>query len=171
MHTKLVGRYISNIVYGANDGIITTFAVVSGATGASLSPETVIILGIANLIADGFSMGTSNYLSVRSEVEFERAEHGESKKRNGPMTQGLVTFGAFVVAGSLPLLPFLFGVPEGIRFEVSVLATATALFIVGSLRALVTKQSFIRAGFEMLFVGGTAALIAYLLGWFIETLV
>ena len=63
-----MGEIPPDLVYGANDGIITTFAVVSGVVGAAL--ETVIvILGLANLLADGFSMGASNYLARRSNVE------------------------------------------------------------------------------------------------------
>jgi VIT1/CCC1 family predicted Fe2+/Mn2+ transporter len=59
-------------VYGGLDGIITTFAVVSGVAGAELSSNIVLILGLANLFADGFSMATGAYLSARSEQEFER---------------------------------------------------------------------------------------------------
>ena len=78
-HTETVhrmnrGKYISEIVYGANDGIITTFAVVSGAAGATLSVGVIIILGLANLIADGISMGMSSYLSLRSRQDFEKRE-------------------------------------------------------------------------------------------------
>ncbi len=60
---ETAGEYVAEIIYGANDGIITTFAVVSGVAGASLQPSIVVILGFANLFADGFSMGMSNYLS------------------------------------------------------------------------------------------------------------
>ena len=68
------GRYIKDVVYGANDGIVTTFAVVSGVAGASLSIETVLILGIANLIADGISMGASNFLGSKSEEDYYKKE-------------------------------------------------------------------------------------------------
>mgnify|MGYP006201073141 CR=1 FL=1 len=72
--TELLRHYLRELVYGANDGIITTFAVVSGVAGASLDARTVLILGAANLLADGFSMGASNYLSIRSdEAVFEAA--------------------------------------------------------------------------------------------------
>lgn len=73
-HRHFVGKYIGDLVYGANDGIITTFAVVAGATGASLSPTIIIILGFANLFADGISMGASNYLGKRSEQDFAHAQ-------------------------------------------------------------------------------------------------
>jgi len=67
-----VGRlqaYISEFVYGGIDGAVTTFAVVAGAAGAGLSTVTVLILGFANLIADGFSMAVGAYLSAKTEDE------------------------------------------------------------------------------------------------------
>ncbi|MFC7020937.1 MULTISPECIES: VIT1/CCC1 transporter family protein [Haloarcula] len=64
------GRYLAEVIYGANDSIVTTFAVVSGVAGAALNPAIVLVLGAANLFADGFSMGMSNYLSRRSELEY-----------------------------------------------------------------------------------------------------
>ena len=58
--------YLGDLIYGANDGIVTTFAVIAGVAGASLSDNVVLVLGIANLLADGFSMAASNYLAIRS---------------------------------------------------------------------------------------------------------
>lgn len=64
------GEYIKSMVYGGLDGIITTFAVVSGVAGASLAVSVVIILGFSNLLADGFSMAVGDYLSSKSEKEY-----------------------------------------------------------------------------------------------------
>lgn len=65
--------YISEFVYGGIDGAITTFAVVAGAEGASLGISVVIILGLANLIADGFSMSVGNFFSTKAEMDsYER---------------------------------------------------------------------------------------------------
>ncbi len=61
--------YLRDFIYGAIDGTVTTFAVVSGVAGASLSSGIVIILGIANLIGDGFSMAISNFLATRADQE------------------------------------------------------------------------------------------------------
>lgn len=65
-----LGSYLSDFVFGGIDGAVTTFAVVAGVTGASLSPAIVLILGFANLFADGFSMAVGNYLSTKSRKEF-----------------------------------------------------------------------------------------------------
>lgn len=61
--------YVRDFIYGAIDGTITTFAVVSGVVGAQLAPGIIVILGLANLLADGFSMAVSNYLGTRAEEE------------------------------------------------------------------------------------------------------
>ncbi|MDA0302638.1 MAG: hypothetical protein DWG80_07240 [Chloroflexi bacterium] len=59
--------YLGDFVFGAIDGAVTTFAVVAGAAGAGLSAGLVLVFGIANLLADGFSMAVSNYLGTRAE--------------------------------------------------------------------------------------------------------
>jgi len=61
--------YLRDFVYGGIDGAVTTFAVAAGSIGASLSPRIVLILGAANLVADGFSMAASNYLGTRAESD------------------------------------------------------------------------------------------------------
>ncbi len=64
--------YLRDFVYGAIDGIVTTFAVVSGVAGAGLSTGVIMILGMANLVGDGFSMAASNYLGTKTEEELRR---------------------------------------------------------------------------------------------------
>ncbi len=69
-HGAAGSEYIGNLVYGGLDGIITTFAVVSGVVGAQLNPGIILIMGLANLLGDGFSMATGAYLSSKSEQEY-----------------------------------------------------------------------------------------------------
>ena len=73
-HGGAGSQYIGDLVYGGLDGVITTFAVVSGVAGANLGAEVVLILGLANLFADGFSMATGAYLSSKSEHEYYEKE-------------------------------------------------------------------------------------------------
>lgn len=60
-------EYLAEFVYGGIDGSVTTFAVVAGASGADLNVSIVLILGFANLVADGFAMSVGSYLSTKSE--------------------------------------------------------------------------------------------------------
>lgn len=66
--------HIEDFVYGSIDGSVTTFAVVAGAIGASLSPMVILILGFANLFADGFSMAIGNYQASKARLEFIQKE-------------------------------------------------------------------------------------------------
>lgn len=81
MHGHDLGPYIHDIVYGGNDGIVTTFAVVAGTVGAAMPDYVIIILGLANLFADGFSMGTGSFLSLKSERDqYKRLRREEEKE-------------------------------------------------------------------------------------------
>src|SRR6188474_735474 len=99
-------HYIRDLVYGANDGIITTFAVVAGVTGGTLQPVAVLVLGVANLLADGLSMGVGNYLGIRSD-ERVREKQQLPEQEAFPIRHGIATFVAFVIAGAVPLVPYL----------------------------------------------------------------
>lgn len=228
-HKTGAGAYIGEAVYGALDGIVTTFAVVAGVEGARLSSGIVLILGFANLIGDGLSMGVGSYLSTKSQREYEKSERirekweienypeGETEEirqiyrkkgfrdadldraveiitsdkevwvetmmveelgilseENHPFFNGLSTFISFIIAGFIPLLFFVvaLAIPglETYTFIMSVILTGMTLFAVGSLRVLVTQTRWWRSGFEMLFVGGAAALGAYLVGYFLRGL-
>jgi vacuolar iron transporter family protein len=224
LHGFVDSKLIKAAVYGANDGIITTFAVVAGVAGAGLSPAIILIMGFANLIADALSMGIGDYLGERSEQRFKKYQYKiekweidhipeeEAKElisffekrgvkaadshdlvkiiRKYPKlwtdlgyidemgslidaeeslwTTGFVTFLAFMVAGAVPLMPYVLeaiGVnfPVG-EFPISIFATGATLFLVGSLRTLITKGRWWWNGLEMLGIGAIAAVAAYFTG-------
>ena len=161
----VVRHYFPDLVYGANDGIITTFAVVAGVVGADLSERVILILGFANLVADGFSMGASNFLSRRSYAEeVERAEPPEAARH------GAATLVGFVSAGVVPLVAYLVPLADEARFPATIVLTLATLFAVGASRALITRLGWVRSGLEMLAVGALAAAVAYAIGAFASTL-
>ncbi len=227
-HLTGIGSYIKDIVYGANDGIITTFAIVAGSYGADFSPKVILILGSANLLADGFSMAASNFLGSRSENDWykeeEKREYDEVKNlpdkekeevrevfikfgynnqqarelsnlisanenfwvdfmmkyelKMNPLSAGsewksaLATFISFVLAGSLPILPFVFlPASDANRLLYSVIATGVALFTVGASRYFVTGVNWLISGLEMLLVGGIAAGVSYFVGYLISAII
>lgn len=224
-HRLHQGTYIGDLVYGANDGIVTTFAVVAGAAGAVLSPGIIIILGLANLIADGFSMGASNFLSLRSRRDFVRLQRKKEEwevkefpeiereeirrilrqwgltkeqvepatnsitkdkklwidlmmreeldlketEQGSPFQHGLVTFLAFLAAGSLPLIPYFLSQLQS-QFLVSSILALLAFFLIGAARSLVTAAVPWKAGLEMLLVGGIASGVAFVVGFAVKTI-
>ena len=77
---KTQHSYLSDFVYGAIDGTVTTFAVVFGVAGAGLNAQIIVILGVANLLGDGFSMAAGNYLSTKTEEQLrEKAREMERR--------------------------------------------------------------------------------------------
>ncbi|AJF59991.1 MAG: hypothetical protein QT03_C0001G0495 [archaeon GW2011_AR10] len=224
------GDYVGDMVYGALDGIVTTFAVVAGAAGAGLSAGIIIILGFANLLADGLSMAAGNYLSMKSEQDYFKRERereawevenypeGEveeirqiyrrkgfsgqtleqlvglitSKKsvwvdtmmveelgmipaQKSPLKAGAYTYFAFLIAGFVPLMVFVFSVfypiENSLAFPIALALTFITIFAVGSLRSLVIAKNWLEAGIEMLLIGGLTAIISFGIGVFLSGLV
>ncbi len=153
-------HYIRDLVYGANDGIITTFAVVAGGLGGALSPAAVLVVCAANLVADGLSMGVGNYLAIRAQESAREAEDLPEEEAY-PARHGLATFLAFVVAGSVPALPYVVTSMWLNRGMSSAACTLAALFAVGAARATVTASRWWTTGLEMLGLGLVVAAAAY----------
>jgi VIT1/CCC1 family predicted Fe2+/Mn2+ transporter len=153
-------HYIRDLVYGANDGIITTFAVVAGVAGGSLSAAAVLVVGAANLAADGVAMGVGNLLAIRAN-ESALAADGRPEEEAYPWKHGLATLIAFVGAGVVPLLPYMIPAVSGGRLLGSTVLTMASLFAVGVVRAGITRDRWWSTGFEMLMLGGVVAVAAY----------
>ena len=208
---------LRDIVYGGIDGSVTTFAIVAGVAGAGLSPFVIVALGLANVLADGFSMAAGNYSGTKAELDNirriraieerhidlypagERREVREILLQKGladpvlsdatdaitadrenwidlmlegeyglgsvdphPLKAALATFAAFLVAGMIPLLPFLASVDRA--FAVSAWMTMAVFFAIGAFKSRWSLAPWWRSGLETLAIGGAAALIAYLVG-------
>lgn len=153
-----IRRYLPDLVYGANDGVVTTFAVVAGVVGADLPARVILLLGFANLFADGISMAASNVLSQRSKAD------GERPALRAAARNGAATFAGFVVAGLVPLLAYLVPLAAEDRFAAAVGLSLATLFAVGAGRSFFAPRPWVRAGAEMLAIGAAAGAVAYVAG-------
>lgn len=170
-----VEQYLGEFVYGAIDGTVTTFAVVAGAVGAGLNSKVIVVLGFANLIADGFSMGASAYLSAKSERDLHlRREKDKGNEATDtdhtPMQDGVTTFAAFCVVGLVPFILYVVDALFNLRvdgnqlFLWSSILTGITFVTIGVLKAKVTRTKVWRAAGETLLLGTIAAILAYVLG-------
>lgn len=166
--------YLSEFVYGGLDGVITTFAVAAGATGAGLGPSVVIILGFANLIADGFSMGVGSYLSSKSKVEMAHKKN-KSHDEASPVINGLSTYAAFILVGLVPLLAYaldyIFKLGLQNLFLYSCILSGVAFIGVGLLKSYVAHTSKLRGIVETFILGAIAAGFAYGVGNWLENVI
>ncbi|MGA9410769.1 MAG: VIT1/CCC1 transporter family protein [Roseobacter sp.] len=209
--------YLRDLVYGGIDGAVTTFAIVAGVQGAGLATSVILILGAANIVADGFSMAAGNYSATKADlddrkriIEVEKRhirdhrsgeleelrqileirglsgqtlqdatnliakdtekwigfmltdEYGLSTEEPRPFRAALATFIAFLLAGSIPLLPFVFALDTA--FNVSIIATAVTFFLIGTAKSRWSSAKWWYSGLETLLIGSTAASVAYLIG-------
>lgn len=220
-----------DFIYGSIDGAVTTFAVVAGVVGAGLSPGIILILGFANLFADGFSMAVANYQSSKARNEFiemkrkqeeweienkaeeEKEEIREIYRKKGfkkelleeivrtitsrrkvwvdtmmkeelglienekrPIDGSISTFVGFNLIGLIPLIPFMMFIAMGVEtnsdaFLYSILFVLSAFFMVGAIKGKIVKKSKIISGVFTVIIGSSAALIAYLIGFALNSLV
>jgi VIT1/CCC1 family predicted Fe2+/Mn2+ transporter len=161
-----LGHYLRDLVYGSIDGVVTTVAVIAGAAGADLHPSVGLVLGAANLAADGLSMAVSNYLGLKSELE----QNGASVEAEQPVRHAFATFCAFVLVGAIPLLAY--ALPTTIdRALVAFVLGVVALAVVGGARAPFVRRRVLRCAAEMVALGIAATLAAYVTGLVVERLV
>ena len=208
---------LRDAIFGGIDGTVTTFAIVAGVQGAGLASGVVVALGLANVLADGFSMAAGNYAGtkavaddrrrlweveekhIRENPQGERDELKEILGRKGlsgqvltdatmmisankkqwinmmmseeyglppvddrPIRAALVIFGAFVLAGMLPLLPYLVGMADAFSWSIGI--SALTFFGIGTIKASWSLAPWWRSGFETLLIGGLAAVMAYVVG-------
>lgn len=208
---------LKDLIYGGIDGAVTTFAIVASVEGAGLPHSIIVALGLANIVADGFSMAASNYSGTKAELDDRKriiqieerhiAEHPEGEREElrqileirglsgdvleratqaiamrrdkwidimltdeygltradpAPLRAAVATFAAFLIAGAVPLLPFVLGLPDA--FTISVLATLLTFFMIGAAKSRWSLAKWWRSAIETLLIGGVAALLAYGVG-------
>ena len=215
--------HFEEFIYGSIDGAVTTFAIVA--------PGIILILGFANLFADGFSMAAANYQSSKAKNEYiemkrkqeeweidnlaeqEREEIREIYAKKGfkeelleevvrvitskrkvwvdtmmkeelgliegdkrPLDSSVSTFFGFNIIGLIPLIPFMILITIGgdsnyDAFTYSTILVALAFFLVGTIKGKIVKKSKIRSGLFTLIIGGIAAMLAYSIGYALNSIV
>jgi VIT1/CCC1 family predicted Fe2+/Mn2+ transporter len=151
-------------VFGVQDGIVSTFGLVMGVAGAQVSPEAVLIAGIAGAVSGAVSMGAGEYVSVKVQHELLAVNGISNGDANvSPNRAALANSGLFVLGAAFPLAPFLFlvGLPAVVT---STGLSITALFATGALLTRLTRRSAVASGARMLLIGGGAGILGYLVG-------
>ncbi|KAK2650442.1 hypothetical protein Ddye_017931 [Dipteronia dyeriana] len=224
------GMYVKSIVYAGLDAIVTCFSLISSISAAHRSSAVdVLVLGIANLVADAISMGFGDFVSSSTEKEVSAEERAVTKwdvinnirpqklellhqyqslgmgtddattvvnifakykdilvdekmmaekgmvppdESDKPWKNGLVTFIAFVVFGSAPLLSFIILIPftnsDTLKFVGACVLSVLALGFLGIAKAKIAGQNYVLSASITIFNGAIAAAAAYALGWILR---
>ncbi len=216
-HRDVSGGWLRPTVFGAVDGLVTNASLISGLGGGAVAAHTVVLTGVAALVAGAFSMGTGEYISVtnqnelvHSEVALERqmldrfpaAEREElagyfrqygadadtatrmadavsadphtalrihtreelgvdPEELPSPILAGAASLLAFSLGALVPLLPYLFGLPE---LAATLVITAVALLVGGMVVGKITGRPVLRSGLRQLLLGGVAVAVTFGVG-------
>ncbi len=220
------GRLVREMVFGMNDGMVSTVGFLFGVTGALASHQAVLIAGLAEVFAGAVSMFFGGYLSTKSQQEFFEQEIRREKREIEEMpakereeirriyrTKGFrdekeldlvveritadkkvwlkcmmeeelglilesmdrpskiaaVIGAAFLAGGFIPLVPFIFFETSG-ALQASLLFTSVSLFILGAIKTVITRVSWVKSGLEAFAIGAIAAGIGYLTGLLIKNI-
>jgi len=151
--------------------------------GSVISDETglytvgiVFAISLSSMLADGFSMASSNFLSSRAEIKLEEST-GEEKRdcddeqnKTSPIRDASFTFLSFIIFGSIPLSPYFFLSGASNLFLISAIFSLIMFILIGLLRARITGEKIFKTLIEVVGVGAIAATIAYFVGLFVSTI-
>lgn len=147
-------NYLKNIIFGAEDSLVSTVGVMFGVASASNNAETILFTGLVVIAVEALSMGAGAYLSENSAKEVHKNSEDE------PLKDGFIMFFSYFFAGFIPLLPYLL-LPLGMAKLVSIIVTMITLFVIGYIP---TKK--FGEGVRMAVVAGLAVLVGFLIGSF-----
>jgi vacuolar iron transporter family protein len=166
--TGKITKYLPEFVYGSIDGTVTTFAIIAGIAGANLDTAIVAILGFSNVLADGFSMASSNYLSEQS-----HQEQNPDQDHHSPIKTALATFISFISIGSIPVVAYLIieGFTDTQAFFWTTVVTGITFIGIGAVRGILSQKNSFRTAMETLAVGMIAAGVAYGVGAFLGNII
>ncbi len=219
-HKPDTGGIIREVVFGANDGMVSTLALVAGLTGAALNNWIIVLAGLTEVLTGAISMAVGTYISTKSQREYyykelkrekyeiknmpktevdEVREIYRKKGFNGkqleivvktiiadkkrwldemmvnelglvkssyekPINAGLWIGISFIIAGMIPVIPYLLNLQQNVALIFAGFFTIIALFVVGSVKGNLSARNWWKAGFEMVIIGGITASIGYMIG-------
>jgi len=157
--------YIRNIIFGVEDGLVSTVGLLSGIALGSVSRPIILLTGIVYIFVEAFSMAVGSFLSEESVEEYENGK--AAKASMSPAAGAFAIFVSSVAAGLIPILPYmtLFGWSALI---VSIAVSLLALVILGYASALIIKVRPWRRAMRMVTLGGSAIIIGALVSLFVR---
>lgn len=143
---------LQSFVLGSVDGLITTFVVIIGGLAGGVQTSSVVLIGLSSLFADGFSMGVSEYLSVRT-----------TESPLAALRYGVTCFCSFVLFGAIPLTTYV-AIPSGSGgYVASVVSFVVSLLVVGLLRAYALRTRCLQSVLEVGGLGAGAGAVAFVI--------
>lgn len=163
-YLKTILIEIREIVFGLEDGMVSTLGAVTGLAGATDSQALVIVSGFVIIAVESLSMAAGTYLSNKSEQRAEDIAHNHNHNHNkNPIKDGAYMGFSYIVGGTIPLYPYWF-FPVHLAIPLSIVSVVIALFALGFYSGKLTRINPLRNGLEMISISLSAAVLGYIVG-------
>ena len=149
--TRHLPLYFRNFVFGVEDSLVSTVGLLSGIAAGGVPRETIVLTGAVLVLVEAFSMAAGSFLVETSVQEYVH----EKTKKERPAGGGAVMFVSYIVAGFIPLAPYVFADASSALY-LSVLASLVSLFLLGFIGGSLSHGNLVYRGVRMMIFGGVA---------------
>ena len=163
MKSQAFLTYTRNFIFGVEDSLVSTVGLLTGIAVGGLSRHDIILTGVILILVEAFSMGVGSYLS---EYTTEESYLKESQAFKESLIASMIMFVSYIIAGLIPLAPFIIMQSSSAAVIVSIVATLAALFVLGMISSRLLSLKLLRTSIRMAILGGIAIGIGLLIGNF-----
>ena len=158
MPLKINQDYLRSIVFGLQDGLVSTTGVVVGVSVAVADKRFILLSAFITIAVEALSMATGQYLSEKSVHDLPTSRHHDNL-----FLGSLFMFFSYLAGGAVPIIPIILGLSSSNPF-LSIYYAFVGLFILGFAKAKLFGGQILRSSLEMLLVGGLSVIIGVTIG-------
>lgn len=159
MLKKVNIEYLRSGFFGVEDALVSTSGAVIGISIGDQNAKVVLLAGVVVVTVEAISMAIGQFLTDET---IHEAEPKNTPKDN-PIISAAIMFFSYLVAGLVPILPFIFTTVSSARI-ISFLAALVGLFALGAIKARIVNVSILKSGLKSLLLGGVAATVGAIVG-------
>lgn len=155
--------YFRSVMFGLQDGLVSTAGVVIGISTGVPNSAIIILASFVAVAVEASSMAAGQYSSEKAVHELDKS----GKHKDTLIMGALLMFFSYLGAGLIPISPFLI-FPIDTARVISIVMTLAGLFVIGYFKGKIVGDRTLRSAFEMLIIGGMATIIGMVVGYFLK---
>lgn len=155
---RLNKEYLQSAMFGLNDALVSTTGVMVGISAGTSDKSLIILAGAVTILVEALSMGSGQYLSLKSAQEYQ-----DKTNRREATISGVVMYLSYIIGGLVPLLPIIF-LPVEWSSIAAIIASLTGLLVLGYVKGKIVKASPWRSALEIFIIGGIATAVGLVVG-------
>lgn len=155
---KLNKEYLQSAIFGINDALVSTTGVMVGISAGTGNKSIIILAGVVTIMVEALSMGSGQYLSLKSAHQYQK-----QSKQEEAVISGVVMYFGYVIGGLVPLIPIML-LPVEQSSIAAISAALIGLLVLGYVKGKIVKVSPMRSALEVFIIGGIATTVGLVVG-------